>query len=146
MLIDMTVALITSWGRYEATVAPQLTYDKQKNKVLPTCLHTSCPTASPHLFSNQTYQSDPHASQRRHPIPSHRSIHQQTYRPDPILQSTNKPINQIIMRVFTPSAAKQLALSPLDVRRSDPRTGEEVRRQARWSPPPALSYFSYLVT
>lgn len=33
---------------------------------------------------------------------------------------------QIVMRVFTPSAAKQLALSPVDVRRSDPRTGEEV--------------------
>ena len=31
------------------------------------------------------------------------------------------------MRVFTPSAAKQFALAPVDVRRSDPRTGEEVR-------------------
>lgn len=35
------------------------------------------------------------------------------------------------MRVFTPSAAKQLALAPVDVRRSDPRTGEEVRAWAR---------------
>lgn len=34
---------------------------------------------------------------------------------------------QIVMRIFTPSAAKELLLSPADVRRSDPRTGDEVK-------------------
>lgn len=46
--------------------------------------------------------------------------------PNPQLKTTHNP-KQIVMRVFTPSAAKQLALAPVDVRRSDPRTGEEVR-------------------
>lgn len=84
-------------GRYEATVAPQLSYDKQKNKV---------GTHSTALHLN---------------VSSHR--------PDRV----RIHVHQIIMRVFTPSAAKQLALAPVDVRRSDPRTGEEVRGLGRVS-------------
>lgn len=103
------------------TLAPQLSYDKRKNKVraLRTC---RCVCRS--FAAGQ-------ARRRSTPLPRRIARIDARFLLNTRI-NTHPKLMQIVMRIFTPSAAKELLLSPADVRRADPRTGEEVGRTIRF--------------